>query len=100
MLRQQWSLAFLNLDYKAKNIINIDETWLGMADFRRRHWRPDTNGYSIKAKQMAPRISMITGVDKLGNLYLCLSQSNSNKSMMYKCLTVRRLVRLRDKVHI
>ena len=25
---------------------------------------------------------MITGVDKLGNIYLCLTQSNSNKSMM------------------
>ena len=25
---------------------------------------------------------MITGVDKLGNIYLSLTQSNSNKSMM------------------
>jgi hypothetical protein len=29
---------------------------------------------------MAPRISMLTAVDRLGNIYLCLSQSNSNKS--------------------
>ena len=31
---------------------------------------------------MAQRVSMIVGVDKKGNVYLCLSQSNSNKSMM------------------
>ena len=31
---------------------------------------------------MAPRISMLTGVDSLGNLYVSLTQSNSNKSMM------------------
>lgn len=70
------------MDFKAKNVINIDETWLGMTDFRRRHWRPYKTNCSIKQKQLLPRISMITGVDKLGNIYLCLTQSNSNKSMM------------------
>ena len=64
-----------------KNVINVDETWLNMADFRRMHWKPTSN-YSIKAKRMAPRVVMISSVDKLGNIYLCLTNSNSNKSMM------------------
>ena len=82
VLRQQWALAFLEMDFRAKNVINIDETWLGMCDFRRQHWKWKHHNCSVKAKQLAPRISMITGVDKVGNIYLCLSQSNSNKSMM------------------
>ena len=53
-----------------------------MNDFRRRHWRPYKENYSVKAKHMQPRISMITGVDMLGNVYLSLTQSNSNKTMM------------------
>ena len=73
VLRQRWALAFLEMDYKTKNVINIDETWLGMTDFRRYHWKWKKVNCSIKAKQLAPRISMITGVDKLGNIYLSLS---------------------------
>ena len=75
-------MHFLELDFKAKNIINIDETWLNMSDFRRRHWRPYQCNYSVPSKQVQPRISMITGVDQQGNIYLRLTQSNSNKSMM------------------
>ena len=82
ILRQQFALKFLDIDHKAKNILNLDETWLNISDFRRMHWKYAQPNCSIKAKKIAPRISMITGVDKLGNIYLCLSQSNSNKSMM------------------
>jgi hypothetical protein len=31
---------------------------------------------------MTPRVSMLTAVDSLGNLYIALAQSNSNQSMM------------------
>ena len=38
---------------------------------------------------------MITGVDKLGNVYLSLTQSNSNKGMM--TLFIEHLVQKLDK---
>ena len=38
ILRQQFALRYLQIDFKKKTIINIDETWLGMSDFRRRKW--------------------------------------------------------------
>jgi hypothetical protein len=82
VLRQRWALSFLAMDWRNKNVINIDETWLGMTDFRRMHWRPRDKEWSVKAKQLQPRISMITAVDKLGNVWVCLTMSNSNKSMM------------------
>ena len=88
-------MHFLELDFKAKNIINIDETWLNMSDFRRRHWRPYKCNYSVPSKQVQPRISMITGVDQQGNIYLSLTQSNSNKSMM--TLFMEQLVLKLDK---
>ena len=89
-------MKFLELDHKAKNIINVDETWLNISDYRRAHWRSSRQNYSVKAKKIAPRISMITGVDKFGNVYLSLSQSNSNKSMMG--LFVEHLVVKLDKI--
>ena len=82
VLRQRWALSFLQLDWRHKNVVNVDETWLGMTDFRKMHWRPRDREWSVKAKQLQPRISMITAVDKLGNIWVCLTMSNSNKSMM------------------
>lgn len=38
ILRQQWAMAVLDKDYKNKIYLNIDETWLGMSDFRRMKW--------------------------------------------------------------
>lgn len=40
VLRQRWAMQFLELDHKAINVINIDETWVNMTDFRRFHWKP------------------------------------------------------------
>ena len=31
-------MAVLDKDYKNKIYLNIDETWLGMSDFRRMKW--------------------------------------------------------------
>ena len=35
IFRQQWALEFLKLSKTKKYWLNIDETWLGMQDFRR-----------------------------------------------------------------
>ena len=37
--RQQFVLKFLEALLADKTILNVDETWLGMSDFRRRKWR-------------------------------------------------------------
>ena len=38
VLRQRWSLEFLAQARKKRVFINVDETWLGMSDFRRMKW--------------------------------------------------------------
>jgi len=52
VLRQRWALQFLSMDWRLKNCINIDETWLGMTDYRRKHWRPKDREWSVKAKKL------------------------------------------------
>ena len=37
---------------------------------------------NLPKKSMNPRISMIVGIDTLGNIYFTLSQSNSNSTIM------------------
>ena len=38
ILRQQWALQYIDLFKLKKNFINVDETWLGMSDFRQMKW--------------------------------------------------------------
>jgi len=47
VLRQRWAIEFLNLARKKKIFLNVDETWLGMSDFRRMKWQVPgtTNSY-------------------------------------------------------
>ena len=72
-------MAVLEKDHKSKIYLNIDETWLGMSDFRRRKWQPYGRSNSVVALSMAPRVTMTVAADSLGNVYFSLSQSNSNQ---------------------
>ena len=63
-------------------MINIDETWLGMSDFRRMGYFKKDGNNSIPQKAVSPRISMIVAVSSHGDVWLCLTHSNSNKCMM------------------
>ena len=47
ILRQQFALAFLDIDLEKKVVVNIDQTWLGISDFRRRKWRPHRHTNSV-----------------------------------------------------
>ena len=77
-LRQRFAVKWLSLTQKKTIFLNIDETWLDMSDFRRMKWRPKYSTNSNPIVMVWPRISMIVGVDTLGNVYVSLTQSNSN----------------------
>ena len=72
----------MNIDLKRKNIINIDETWLGMTDFRRMQWQFPGLPNSVAKKQMSPRVSMIAALDTSGRIHVSLLQSNNNSQTM------------------
>ena len=73
ILRQRWALEFLSLCWRKKVFLNIDETWLGMSDFRRRKWQVPGTTNSVAKLAIAPRITMILGIDTLGNIYYSLA---------------------------
>ena len=53
-----------------------------MTDFRKMKWRIKGTTNSVGYVQMAPRISMIAGLDTKGEVYLSLVQANSNAKIM------------------
>ena len=53
-----------------------------MADFRQMKWQARNSSNSVAKLQIAPRVSMIVGLDTYGSIYLSLLQSNSNSKIM------------------
>ena len=82
ILRQRFALEFLKLDLGKKTIINIDETWLGMSDFRHTKWCLPYSTNSFSRLQIQPRISMILALDSKGVVRICLVRSNTNSKVM------------------
>ena len=66
-----------------------------MSDFRRMKWQPAGSTNSVPKLQLSPRISMITGIDTNGQVYLSLLQSNSNTRIM--AIFFHKLVAVLDK---
>ena len=95
ILRQRWTMACLAKDHKERVWLNIDETWLGMCDFRRMKWQAPATTNSVAALSMAPRVTMLLATDSLGNVWFTLSQSNSNQATFG--IFVRQLLLKLDK---
>ena len=95
VLRQRFAMELIKLMQEGKRILNVDQTWLGMSDFRTMKWRAHGTTNSIPKTQMQPRITMFIGLDTLGQTYLSLIQSNSNQKVME--IFLRQLVLKLDK---
>ena len=53
ILRQQFALAFLKLDLMNKTLVVLDESWIGMSDFRRMRWTPAGKPNSLPKKNLS-----------------------------------------------
>jgi len=75
-------MRFLENDIQGKTVINLDESWLGTTDFRRMNWAYKGQNNNLAVKNLSPRISMIVALDTRGEVFLSLSQSNTNSMTM------------------
>jgi len=80
IIRQQWAIKYLRSLKADQTIINIDETWLNMTDFRRYAWGEIDERMSVPTKKALLRISMVLAFDNHGNAYFSLSDSNTNSA--------------------
>ena len=62
----------INLLHQGKTILNVDESWIGMSDFRRRKWQAPGTTNSVPKLLTADRISMIAALDTTGSVYVSL----------------------------
>ena len=80
VLRLQWAKAYLNLPEETV-LCNIDETMVNKSDWRKCKWQPRGQSSSVVDHRLNPRITLITAVDTLGNVWIALAQANSSRKV-------------------
>ena len=95
VLRQQWALTYCQLVSQKKNLLNVDESWVDLMDYRQMSWSVRGQPNNVPAKAVAPRLSLILGIDSLGNMYASLTQVNTDTKIM--CMFIRELVKVLDR---
>jgi hypothetical protein len=78
MLRQLFAERLLYQLQKGTRFLNVDETWLNMADMRHMKWRKQGQTNSVSFKEMIPRLSVLTAITTEGESYLSISNSNTD----------------------
>ena len=65
-----------------KHIINIDESWLSVSDFRHHSWQAKTDQKSMNNRALKLKINMIVAVSNRGKAWLALTYVNTNEQVM------------------
>jgi hypothetical protein len=94
VLRQQFALRMVDLLHQGFRILNIDETWLSDTMFIRKKWREHGSTNSVVGNSVSPRLSLILAFDSHGEVYLSMTQVNTNESVM--SLYISHLVNVLD----
>ena len=80
-------LEYLKQDFR---VLNIDESFLDVCDFRRRRWARKDESNSQPKHNISPRLSVISAIDTDGEVYLSLSTAKTRSEEF--CLFMKRLM--------
>ena len=72
----------VSLISEGKRILNIDETLINNLFFPRRKWRQHGSVQSTANKIVNPRVSLIAALDTEGDVYLSVTQVNTDSDVM------------------
>ena len=95
ILRQQFAFKLLDLLWEGKRIINIDESWISDTNFTRMRWAKTDTPNSVEEHQVNPRLSLLAAIDTEGQVYIALTQRNTDTDVMK--LYIWHLVQILEK---
>jgi hypothetical protein len=59
----------------------VDETWISLTTFVRKHWAPKGQPATIASKTVSPRLAIIAAIDTDGRVWFALTQSNTDSNV-------------------
>ena len=77
----------LELYNQGRHVVNVDESWVPDTDFRRFCWKKRGETNSLPENGMSHKINMIVAVSTEGQVWLALTQCNTDESVMQMFLS-------------
>ena len=81
VLRSLYARQMLTLYDSGKTIINIDESWLSVSDFRHHTWQFGKDKVAMNDKTLKIKINMIAAVSNRGQCWLGLTYVNTTEEV-------------------
>ena len=78
VLRHEFAKCMLKLLDQGYRIINVDETFLNVADLRYMKWRRQGETNSMRERSIDPLLKVFAGVSSQGDIYMAVSQVNTD----------------------
>ena len=63
-------------------MLNLDETWINDTSHQRKKWREHGTTNSVLSHIVNPRLSVIAALDNYGDVYMAITQVNTNDKVM------------------
>ena len=82
MLRSLYAQKMFEVYGKRTHVVNLDESWLPEADFRRSNWDARGEPHSFPANLMGKKVNMIVAISSEGFVWLSLTQVNTDEDVM------------------
>ena len=90
VIRHEFAKCMLKLLDEGYTIINVDETFLNVADLRYMKWRKKGETNSMRERSIDPLLKVFAGVSNHGRVYMAVSQVNTDSDTF--CLFMQKLI--------
>ena len=70
-----------------RRVINVDESWVPVADFHRRRWRRRGMGNSAPEKAFRQKVNIITAISSDGEVWIALTTCNTDTDVLMLFMT-------------
>ena len=70
-----------------KRVINIDESWIPVADFNHRRWKRRGTGNSMLDKTLSQKVNIITAISSDGYVWIALTTCNTDSNVLMLFMT-------------
>ena len=90
VVRQEFAKCMLKLLDEGYTILNVDETFLNVADLRYMKWRVKGETNSMRERAIDPLLKVFAGISSIGGVYMAVSQVNTDSDTF--CLFMMKLI--------
>lgn len=87
VLRCLYAQKMLELFTEGKHIVNIDESWLSVSDFKSFSWFERGREHSMRDRTLKCKINIIVAVSNRGHSWLAQTYVNTNEQVMQLFIT-------------